>query len=164
MLDGNQVVPLEYSKNGVTTGWVYVIENDAGILWYARQGIKQPTPTPFDTYTIRYPIDVGASWNDSMSSYLLPVREEGPYTATIIVLSDSVTVPAGRFDSCLRLRIQGKKKIEGGLYWDGTIIIDATDWHCAGVGFVKSVAEQRIDHPIVDFRATKAEELVGYIK
>ena len=163
-LDGRQVVPLEYSKDGRITGWVYVIEDDTGTLWYARQGAKQSTPTPFGKYAIRYPIGIGASWSDSMRTFLLPVDEEVPYTMTIVVLADSVTVPAGRFENCLRVRLQGKKKIEGGLYWGGTVSLDATDWYCAGVGFVKSVLEQRIDHFLIDLRATKAEELVSYVK
>lgn len=161
-LDARQVVPLEYSVNGKVTGWVYVIEDEAGILWYARQGAGQASATPFGKYAIRYPTKAGASWNDSVKSYLLPADEEVPVTATIATLSDSITVPAGRFENCLRLTSSGEKNIESGIYWGGTISFDATDWHCAGVGFVKSETKQRIDHPLLGTRATRSEVLISF--
>ena len=163
-LDGQQVVPLEYTRDGTTAGWVYVIENDAGIMWYAQQSSQQGTPTLLETYALRYPIREGRSWDESMSSYLLPVTEKVPYTTTISSLTDSVMVAAGRFDNCLRLRMEGRKRIEGGLYWGGTVVIEAIDWHCIGVGFTKSVVEQRIEHPVIDLRATKEEELLGFTR
>ena len=102
-LNGRQVVPLEYTRDGSTSGSLYVIENDAGVMWYAQQSIRQGTPTLLEIYALRYPIREGHSWDESISSYLLPVTEKVPYTTTISSMTDSVTVAAGRFDNCLRL-------------------------------------------------------------
>lgn len=137
-----------HSDNGVD----YWLRRDAtGIYRVATKHDLQEEPEK-DTvprYVLKEPLAVGTEWQSATVPYLLErrqgfpleVRHEGkavPMRYAIEATDEVVTVPAGRFEHCLR--VQGQAVVR--LYADGVVgwrdmPLTTTEWYCPGPGLVK---------------------------
>ncbi len=114
-----------------------------------------------DFYAIKYPIEVGTSWEQETITGVLEVviapfrRHYALHTPvqmkyTIDSLDEIVKVPAGRFEKCIKVTGLGSTKVEA----EKTIgIIDVTvessDWYCPNVGLVKSQRDERTSSTVL---------------
>ncbi|MDZ7736066.1 MAG: hypothetical protein U5P41_08150 [Gammaproteobacteria bacterium] len=137
---------------------VFYEQNDEGIFRIAtrRHDQKTPTAVPDDRHTVlKYPLQPGTSWSEVAETIALyrtgpPQRSEywihAPVKLKYVIeaTDDSVKVPAGRFDNCLRVQATGRTpNYDAGNYIGRTdIIVDKTDWYAPGVGLVKSVRKE----------------------
>lgn len=131
---------------------------EQGILRVATQRIDQQSPAavPENQRTVlKYPLEPGTSWTEMTETSALyrtgpPQRSEYwihapvPLTYVIEATDDTVRVPAGRYENCLRVHATGKTpNYDAGNYIGRTdIIVDQTDWYAPGVGLVKSVRRE----------------------
>lgn len=109
----------------------------------------EPTKDPAPRFVLKEPLAVGTEWQSQTVAYLLKrrqgfppeIRHEGkPVTMRyeIEALNETVTVPAGRYEGCLRLRGQASLR----LYADPVagwrdMPLTTTEWYCRGPGLVK---------------------------
>ena len=105
-------------------------------------------------YVLQRPYALGTQWQALTTAYALQRRSEVPkevrrfhkpfpMTYTIAALDDSVSVPAGSFEHCLR--VDGRAKVR--LYVDAQfnwrdIELTGREWYCPGVGLVKLEREE----------------------
>ncbi len=132
--------------------------NDQGVFHVAtqRSDDEQPTAVPEDRRTVLpYPLEPGTAWHEMTQTTSLyrtgpPQRSEywihAPVKLHYVIeaTDDSVKVPAGRFDDCLRVHATGRRSnYDAGNYIGRTdIIVDQTDWYAPGIGLVKSVRNE----------------------
>jgi hypothetical protein len=73
-----------------------------------------------------------------------------PVTYTIENMNDTVKVPAGTFENCLRVSGRGSIPVEaGGHIGNVEVIIETTDWYAPGVGLVKTFRREKTTSPIL---------------
>jgi len=140
--------------------------NDQGVFRVATQrpDAKQPTAVSEERRTVlRYPLEPGTSWQETSETMALyrtgpPQRSEYHIKVpvkleyTIEATNDTVKVPAGRFQDCLRVRAEGtKRQYDAGNYVGRTdITVEQTDWYAPGVGLVKSVRKESTSSKVLN--------------
>ncbi len=120
----------------------------------------QFTPDAAPRYVLKYPIAIGSVWQADTVPYTIVRKNEFPrelryvrtmrMTYTIEALADKVTVPAGRFENCVRVRGQADLK----LYVDPVVgfrevPVSTLEWYCPGVGLVKVERDETLDSPFL---------------
>jgi hypothetical protein len=128
----------------------YLAATDAGVFRSAKRTIVETRPKSDDTprWVLKKPYDVGTTWSQETHPYVL--RRIHPYAETLAkginfkmayqigALDQTVEVPAGRFEHCIR--VDGEAQLS--LYADGRtgyqdIDINTMEWYAPGVGLVK---------------------------
>lgn len=104
---------------------------------------------------LKWPLQVGSTWQASTTAYLLKRRAEFPrevrhshpeipMTYTVETLEASVQTPAGRFSPCVQVRGEAKLRlfvdpVQG---WRD-VPLTTQEWYCQNVGLVKLTREER---------------------
>ena len=158
-LDGKKIFTRE-----VNDGIRYLYQlTEAGVQ---RVGVKRKmdintTHEKEKFYAIKYPIEIGTSWEQETLTGVLEVviapfrRHYALHTPvqmkyTIESVDETVRVVAGQFENCILVRGLGATKVEA----EKTIgIIDVTvqssDWYCSDVGLVKSQRDERTSSTVL---------------
>jgi hypothetical protein len=105
---------------------------------------------------IPYPTEVGKSWGSETTTTILDrnIRafERKQFTLVVPVmlqytvesLDDTVSVPAGRFDHCLRIRGVGHTRVNPNVSVGVTDVeIENIEWYALAVGLVKMVRKEK---------------------
>lgn len=127
-IDGKKVTPREWDLGGHI--FIEFMEKDnSGIYRYAELVGDKGTPTlvtPKECH-LRFPVSEGNSWNMStkMGNSTLNV------TFTIESVSENVTVPAGTYKDCLKIKQMGSN--------DAGASVMGYEWYAPKVGIVKSL-------------------------
>lgn len=140
-LSGQSVTPRKIEARG-QTAFSFVGEDSKGIYVLAQQALSSSEPSinanpPYDLYR---PFEKGTKWE-----YLSRISTEDTATIRATIQSDdeTVTVPAGTFENCLKVVAQGEKvKNLGDFMQDAKISQDEISWYCPGVGLVKSITKK----------------------
>lgn len=70
--------------------------------------------------------------------------------STIESVDEVVTVPAGTFKGCVRVKSVGTTKKDVGAFMGiATIIVEHYDWYAPGVGKIKSIVKEKSNHLMV---------------
>ena len=144
LADGRRATPQSIDDPGHGgTYREFYLEDEQGIAHVAEQLARQKTPQVSPpSYVIKYPIELGATWEESTSSWLL-LRIPVHLKYTIESLDDTVTVPAGIFRHCVRIALQG----QGSKYFIGTpaeTAVTEAYWLARGVGLVRKVHSESV--------------------
>lgn len=123
-LEGKKVVPRKYEvkdeKNVEKTFMGFFHKDNEGVMLWATQAEKDGQPnllsTPF--YYVKNPLEVGTVWGSG----------EGPKGA-IESISETVTVPAGTFKKCVKVKIT---------YPPNMAMSEGFFWFAERIGIVKS--------------------------
>ncbi len=130
-LKGKKVVPRK-SEKGLESSFTFIGEDRDGIYIFARQppSAMEPIILQPPAYLIRYPIQVSTTWEVSM-----PKGKNDTLTLQVAIesISETVTVPAGTFERCLKVKSVGSAT-DGGS-------IEVYDWYAPGVGLIKSISK-----------------------
>jgi len=146
---GNESVP----ALGDAAAWHR--RSDSGIdYWLHADASKsdlepEPVPDKPPRYVLKAPYAVGTQWQASTTAYLLMRRNEFPreiryshpsvpMTYQIEALAESVEVPAGHFDKCLRVRGSASVRIyaDPASGWRD-MPLTTLEWYCPEVGLVR---------------------------
>jgi len=140
-ISGKKVNSLRYdiersgfsSDNKVVVYLFYVIENGS-IYIFAKQTDKDVDPKVAGepTYVLKTPIKVGTSWKNRVNEGIIES------------VNETVTVPAGTFNGCIRVKLTFKKNI-------------TINWIAPGIGYVKKLFQYKDGGEAV-------EQLVSYKK
>jgi hypothetical protein len=123
------------------TSYTFYAENDDGLRRVAFQSPDETTPRKLkkEEWQFKYPLTVGTSW---VNYFEIPISKETvsvPILHTIEKMNDVVTVEAGTFRNCMKIRGYFKGNVtlpsHGG---KAEMTIEAHNWYAPGVGNVKS--------------------------
>ncbi len=129
----------------------YYFDDQEGMRRVAYQA--RPTlPVHFETqsrYVFKYPIQEGTSWETPSKTYLLVRRYplDHDYRVTVDFnmeyqiesVNDTVRVPAGVFENCLRTRGVGETVFIGDRGLGRVrVTVENTDWFAPGIGLIKT--------------------------
>lgn len=136
----------------------YVRETGDGVFRAAKRTVVELHPKP-DTpprWILRRPLQIGNTWSHETHPYVLrrldPYEESLTKSVTfkmvyqIASLNDTVEVPAGRFENCIR--VDGDAQLT--LYIHGRtgykdIGITTNEWYAPGIGLVKLRRDEPLD-------------------
>jgi len=142
-LKGKKVTPQKLDVNGQTSFSFYA-EDESGIFEYASQDSGEPEPeikvTP--TYTLKNPIQVGTTWENKATTAF--ENEKISYTLKSMIESkdEIVTVPAGTFKGCIKVKGTGSAEKNTGVFGIAKIKIEHYDWYAPGIGMIKSIEKE----------------------
>lgn len=149
-----------HSDDGVD----YWLRRDASGVFRVAMGHElqaEPTKDATPRYVLKEPLAVGTEWPSTSVAYLLKRRQGFPTELRhepkpvamryqIEALDDSVSVPAGRYERCLRVKGEGVLK----LFADPTngwrdLPLTTLEWYCPGPGLVKLVRKEPAGSPFI---------------
>jgi hypothetical protein len=96
----------EMYRGSVYTRFLFYVKDQNSIYEFASQKPEDVEPKLFHDYLIKYPIKVDNSWQETETSSLEP-RISVPIKSTIESIDEVVTVPAGTFKECLKIKSIG---------------------------------------------------------
>ena len=113
-LQGKIIIPRKDEKDNGSVSIYFDGEDNDGVFVLAIQSAKDIEPKIFEqpSYLLKYPIKQGITWKDNNMDN------------KIESINDDITVPAGTFNKCIRIKTSNNK---------GEIV----RWHAPGVGMVK---------------------------
>ena len=143
-----EVVYLRESLDGTI---LYYSISDDGIYYLGNLDIRESKPKSFadKNIVIPTPFTVNTEWEQITYTKLLkktgpPQRTEFkiiaevPLEIKIESLEDTVIVPAGQFNKCMRIKMIGSAYKDAGNYVGLTLVnVEQTNWYSSGVGLVK---------------------------
>lgn len=138
-LSNNKVIPKKYEQDG-KVNFIYISEKKNGVSVFARQGTNSIEPTIFKDpiYVLKYPIQKGTSWEATVFLNLMGWKNPLILKYEIDNIDDTVTVPAGSFNKCIKVKGFGQIKTDIG----GFITREEHDWYAPNVGWIKGVYKE----------------------
>jgi hypothetical protein len=128
-INGVKLTPRK-SQAGEATTYFLIGSDDSGIYRYGEQKSENSEPiiTQPKDYYLRNPVALGTTWD----SYTKLGDIDLTITLEIQSLSDEVTVPAGTFKECLKIKHTGSNQKD-----DPGVSVEAYEWFAPNVGLVK---------------------------
>ncbi len=127
-LNERTVIPRKWEIGG-TTFYRLMSKDDRGIYRYAEETAEQASPTIIGPkeYEIKFPVAEGTTWDITTKIGNADLN----VSLTIESVTDVVTVPAGTFKNCVKVKQQGEDKANAS--------VTAYEWYAPKVGVVKSL-------------------------
>lgn len=135
-MGGVTVTPRKWDMGGAVRYHLMAMDS-MGIYRYGEQQDEnaEPVLTKPKAYSLRDPVATGTTWD--MPSKL--GKEELTINLTVESITESVTVPAGTYKDCVKIKHVGGGK-------GASISLEAYEWYAPEVGLVKSmVTINRVD-------------------
>jgi hypothetical protein len=130
-LQGKSVTPRKWEVGGGVR-YYFIAKDDAGVYRYAEQRGDTGEPriiTP-KVYYLKNPVDNGTNWDISTKMG----EDELKVNITVESIRETVQVPAGKYQECVKLKHEGKMEAK-----EGALSLTAYEWYAPGVGLVKSM-------------------------
>ena len=150
-LKGKRVTPMQMENihgGSVSTRFLFYIKDQNSIYEFASQKPEDVEPKIIHDDIIKYPIKVGNSWQEMETSSLEP-RISIPINTTIESIDEVVTVPAGTFKECLKIKSTGfAEKVFGEeQVWppkeNVKVEKERYDWFAPNVGHIKIILKEK---------------------
>jgi hypothetical protein len=131
-IGGKDVIPVKIRVVTITKGtitWSFIEHLQLSSDRLEMVAVKYPHDAEVNIKSdvrLKAPLDEGAVW------------KSGHYEKMVEGQNDKVTVPAGTFSNCLRIKTT--RRI------DGELVYDETAWHAPGLGQIKSMASYPLEH------------------
>jgi len=150
-LSGRKVTPQRIDFGGQSQ-FSFTVSDQTGVYEYARQaaGAVEPEILAAPSYSLKYPLKVGASWQGTTQTNMLMNKVSIATTTTIESMDEAVTVPSGNFEHCVKTKTVGETSQDLGAFM-GTAKVTFEEhlWFCPGVGMVKAVRKEGSNHLMV---------------
>lgn len=143
-LFGRTVVPQKVDL-GNQSQFLFIAEDEDGIYLFATQSPRDVEPKvkePPD-YLIQYPVETGRMWQTETTTQLLGVKKPITLESTLETVDETVTVPAGTFEKCIKVVRRGSTKNDGRFMHTAIITVEEYNWYARGVGLVKSIRKEQ---------------------
>jgi len=141
-----KVVPLQYGSGALK----FIIEDDVGVGLYAHQDITDKAPKFFQPtdYFLKYPLKIGMMRQVNGITRLLKKPILVDKTETIETVTDVVTVPAGTFENCIRIKSSGKTTIsfEEPFRAVANVEVEGFDWYAPRIGWIKGILTEQTNN------------------
>jgi hypothetical protein len=166
-LDEKRVLPVDLEATigeHIQRPTVYTQFLDEGIKLVATKDRSDAAPTPKqkDNWEFKYPLAVGTSWVSHEDAVFVGFSGTYPLTNTIESMDDEVTVPAGTFKHCMKIRTWFQGEIDLGSYnGKAEMTVEGARWYAPGVGLVKRLNVEKSDDPKLQGGGQSTHELVS---
>jgi hypothetical protein len=143
-LAGHRVTPQSIEVAG-QFATIFRAEDKEGLRVIATQAPDEPEPQVKEGhFDLRYPLLVGRTWDDTSQAMFLDGRVEVDGESKIESIDDTVTVPAGTYRGCIRVRFTSRDHSElPARLGFGPLHIESLRWFAPGVGMVKYQHDDR---------------------
>jgi len=150
-LKGKRVTPMQIEdiyRGSTYTRFLFYVKDQNSIYEFASQKPEDVEPKIIHDDIIKYPIKVGNSWQEMETSSLEP-RISVPINTTIESIDEVVTVPAGTFKKCLKIKSTGfAEKVFGEeQVWppkeNVKVEKERYDWFAPNVGHIKIILKEK---------------------
>ncbi|MBC2715640.1 MAG: hypothetical protein HF978_10050 [Desulfobacteraceae bacterium] len=124
----------------------FIIQNEEGIFEFGKQlyGMGMPEINDPKLFYLKTPVQIGGSWKEIHATQCLPEKMMVPVTVTIESMDETVTVPAGTYQNCLKLIKKGQfTKNLGEFLGVSNVAVEKAEWYVKGVGLIKSEILER---------------------
>lgn len=153
-LSGKKVIPIKIEESdmlGKKTAFVFRSEEKDGLAIIANQPVNSPEPIVFKTpkYFVKFPIKVGTEWEEESRTYLLQKVVPITIKYSIVSVDETVTVPVGNYNKCLKITGSGNTTIDMGVLGKTPVNKEVSDWYAPNVGFVKSIIKENSNNMLV---------------
>lgn len=159
-----KVIPRRQDEDG-GSNFSFLSENDNGLWLMAVQGpaMRRPVALQRPHPLLKYPLKVGTSWK--VAGYTNLLKEVVPIDLTYEIesVNEVVTVPAGTYRNCIRVRALGQVRKTSRMLGTANVRKEYNAWMAPGVGMVKSINSEGADNP--EFGSgTRVSELKAFRK
>ena len=130
-IDDTKLTPKKWDIGGISKYYL-IGTDDGGVYRYGEQKSENSEPiiTKPKIYYLKNPVSDGTTWDISTK-----LGEDNlTVNLTIEGLNDTIKVPAGDFEDCLRIKHVGSSQRD-----DASISLEAYEWYAPKVGLVKSL-------------------------
>jgi uncharacterized protein DUF3108 len=155
---------LVYLRQSLDGTKLYYSVSDEGISYLGSVENQGINPEINEDKQLVFPasLSVGTVWEQSTTTKLLkktgpPQKTEFkiiadvPLEVKIEALDESVTVPAGRFDKCMKITMTGSSFKDAGNYVGLTLVdVEQTNWYAPGVGLIKMERKETTQRKALD--------------
>ena len=143
VVQGKTVTPEGRYIDGKLAGVTFIADDETGVYYYANQNSSQKKPVLMNPiqYLIKYPVQQGATWQQQTSSFEMVGGKKLPVTLTAAIESDNelVSVPAGVFAKCLKIRMRGAIAATNDT---PEFRVENQLWYAPGLGMIKQVQKE----------------------
>jgi hypothetical protein len=146
-LDKKKVIPQKIDEKGKTS-FSFVAQEKKGVYEYAVQPAGSTSPRVLDKprCILAYPLRGGTTWQEETSLGVL--LESIPYTITYTIekKKETLTVPAGTFENCLKVSGTGLVEKDCGVLGGLKVTVTHEIWYAPKVGMVRSIKKESGNH------------------
>jgi hypothetical protein len=148
-LGKKKVVPQKIEVNGATS-FIFIQDSKKGQVLYAEQGAEAAEPTLLeDLVYLNKELKTGNTWEGTFKTTLMMEEVNVPMTYEVQKGKETVTVPAGTFDKCIKVVGKGEVEREKGLFGTVKLTVVKTEWYADKVGLIKSVLHKSGNHMLI---------------
>lgn len=146
---GGKTVTMERAQVGSDSRVLYIAVDDRGVYRYAAKSSQEAEPIieAAPAYVLDYPLKKGKTWKGRVHPTLLELDVSIPFESTIESTNATVSVPAGEFTDCVKIKTIGSRELppatNGGPV--GALLLTETAWYAKNVGLVKSELEEKLN-------------------
>ena len=149
----NKKVTPQKTEIGGQSYFTFIAEDSNGIYQFATQPpeASEPEIQASSSYVLKYPIQVGTFWEDATETSLLMMKFPIIVRYIIESVDEVVTVPAGTFKGCVKIKGVGatKEKLDEFFGSVASINVEYYNWYVPEVGLIKSFMKEESDHLMV---------------
>ncbi|MBW6458458.1 MAG: hypothetical protein K0B52_04765 [FCB group bacterium] len=146
-IDKKKVIPQKVDERG-RTSFSFVVQEKNGVFEYAVQPAGSTAPRVLDTprCILKYPVRGGTTWQEEASLGVL--LESVPYTMTYTIekKKETLTVPAGTFENCIKVSGSGLVEKDRGVLGALKVMVSHEIWYAPKVGMVRSIRKESGNH------------------
>lgn len=161
-LKGKKVTPQRWQAGNSSGSFDFIAEDRDGIYEFAHQKPEDVEPKIYKSpnYWIKYPIQVGTAWDKITETSLLSDDVIVTLNYNIESIDEVVTVPAGTFEGCVKVKGVGATQKDLGDSKVANINVEYYSWFAPGVGLIKWILKEKKEKPWEDERwRVDSEEL-----
>ena len=128
----------------------FSVENDEGVKSIAHQGPfdKSPKTEEQDAWELKYPLFAGKTWTSTDKINSLKEKFTAPITSVAEAMDDVVSVPAGTFKNCMRIKRSFSGKVNFWSYGgEVEVTLERYLWYAPGFGYIKGVDNIKCSNP-----------------
>lgn len=164
-LKGRFVTPQRYELDGHPSIQFLGVDHQ-GVYRWATQ-VPETAEPKFESdsaYYLMYPLEPGKTWEEEAQTVFLPDPVRLTLKSRIESTGETVSVPAGDFADCVKVRAEGSTRIklpESNSRF-GIVSVTYETWYAPDVGMVKSDAEELNNSSPGFLRLSLRTELESY--
>jgi len=145
-MNGKTVTPQKVTVNGIILFNFYV-EDQSGIYSIAQQTFNSPEPViTKPDYLLHFPIEIGSTYEEKGKTQALTTNIPIKVLFKVESNKETVTVPAGTFENCLKIRGVGDSIQNHGILGKAKIHAEYLFWYAPGIGLIKAVITEKSNH------------------
>ncbi|MFZ0932345.1 MAG: hypothetical protein WAN11_27345 [Syntrophobacteraceae bacterium] len=140
ILVDTMIVTMSKPAGESVSGKEFSLENDQGVKKVASQGPRDKSPKMMEhgEWELKYPLAAGTTWTSIEAVQPLKEKLFVPFTCVIETMDDVVTVPAGTFERCMRVRKSFSGKVNPGSYGGNPeVTVERFLWYAPFIGQIK---------------------------